>query len=115
MIGRGHLKVTLKFWFDKLAEDASWHPNRNAHGKLNISIGPELAEKIWHRIENEFLSHQFLFTDAECHTVALEEFRNAPGEMKMKVKFKASRNWIKRFREKHSITIRTPHSSSNKT
>jgi hypothetical protein len=109
LIGGGHPIVTLQFWFRKLAEDTSWSPTRDSHGRLNISLGPELTEKIWQRIESEFLSHQFLFTDAECHTLAMEEFLKAPKEMKRKLLFTASRNWIKRFRGKHSITIRTPH------
>jgi hypothetical protein len=109
LIGGGHSRSTLVFWFKKLEKDDSWAPKRDSHGNLNISIAPELAEKIWNRIESEFLSHQFLFTDAECHTLAMEEYRNAPEEMKLKEKFEASRNWINRFRRQHSITIRSPH------
>jgi hypothetical protein len=84
MIGGGHSKSTLVYWFKKLQQDPTWSPRREAHGSKNISLAPELSAKIWARIDGEFLSKQFLFTDTECQSLAMEEYRKALPELKLK-------------------------------
>jgi hypothetical protein len=51
LIGGGHPRITLQYWFNKLDKDPFWCPTRDSYGKKNISIVPELKEKIWKRID----------------------------------------------------------------
>jgi hypothetical protein len=67
----------------------------------------EAEECIWNIIVKKSISQRLLFPDTQCHVIAMEEIKKLPRHLKPKRKFKASREWIQRFRERHMVSLRT--------
>jgi hypothetical protein len=107
--GNGHHKKTFKYWYDRLAEDPDWKPSREACGAKNKILCPEADEIVWKTIEKKFVSKSLLFTDKQCSTIALNAVKQLPPSLKPRKPFSASPEWVQRFRQRHMISLRTPH------
>jgi hypothetical protein len=107
----GHPKETLRFWYYQLKKDPTWEPSRVRCGQKNRVLQPGLTEQIWNRINTEYLQKHYLFTDEHCREIALEEVEkfNKSASPKSRIQFRASRNWVRKFREEHEVSLRTPH------
>jgi hypothetical protein len=92
-----------------LLSDPNWKPTRKACGEKNLILCPDADERVWKRIVEGFISKRLLFTDAQCSAVALAEVKKLPVALQPKRVFKASRDWVRKFRERHMVSLRTPH------
>jgi hypothetical protein len=107
--GQGHCLYTLRFWYDRLDENPDWRPTREACGSANKILSTEVEELIWIQINKRFVSKRLLFTDKQCSAIALEVVKRLPPQKKPDTPFCASYEWVRRFRERHMISLRTPH------
>jgi hypothetical protein len=107
----GYPKGTLKGCFFHLKANPSYFPDPKAYGAKNRKLSLEQEDEVWKIIKREFLDLRYLFTDEAYIKIAQEVYHKGhiEEEDEEEMNFKASRHWVRDFRLKHMVSLRTSH------
>jgi hypothetical protein len=84
-------------------------PDSTYGAKKKKAMTKALSDRIFNRIDQQFLSEKYYLSDSIFRKIALEEWETAPTEWKLHANFSASNKWIGKFRKDYEINLRTPH------